>query len=39
MNLSQAVQDLFNDILDVARIVASIAAVIGYIGSVVRRRT
>ena len=31
MNLSQAVQDLFNDIRDVAQIVAPIAAVIGFI--------
>ncbi len=32
MNLSQAVQDLFNDIRDVAQIVAPIAAIIGFIG-------
>ncbi len=31
MNLSQAVQDLFNDIRDVAQIVAPIAAVIGFV--------
>lgn len=32
MDLSQAVQDLFNDIRDVAQIVAPIAAIIGFIG-------
>lgn len=32
MNLSQAVQDLFNDIQDVAQIIAPIAAIIGFIG-------
>ena len=32
MNLSQAVQDLFNDIRDVAQLIAPIAAIIGFIG-------
>jgi phage-related minor tail protein len=32
VNLSQAVQDLFNDIRDVAQLVAPIAAIIGFIG-------
>ena len=32
MNLSQAVQDLFTNIRDVAQTVAPIAAVIGFIG-------
>lgn len=32
MNLSQAIQDLFNDIRDVAQIIAPIAAIIGFIG-------
>lgn len=32
MNLSQAIQDLFNDIRDVAQVVAPIAAIIGFIG-------
>ncbi len=32
MDLSQAIQDLFNDIRDVAQIIAPIAAIIGFIG-------
>jgi hypothetical protein len=32
VNLSQAIQDLFNDIQDVAQIIAPIAAVIGFLG-------
>lgn len=32
MNLSQAIQDLFGDIRDVAQIIAPIAAVIGFLG-------
>ncbi len=32
MNLSQAVQDLFNDVRDLAQIIAPIAAIIGFIG-------
>lgn len=32
MNLSQAVQDLFTDIRDVAQLVAPIAAIIGFLG-------
>ena len=32
VNLSQAIQDLFNDIRDVAQIIAPIAAIIGFIG-------
>ena len=32
MDLSQAIQDLFNDIRDVAQLVAPIAAVIGFLG-------
>jgi hypothetical protein len=32
VDLSQAIQDLFNDIRDVAQIVAPIAAIIGFIG-------
>jgi phage-related minor tail protein len=32
MNLSEAIQDLFNDIRDVAQIIAPIAAVIGFLG-------
>jgi len=32
VNLSQAIQDLFNDIRDVAQIIAPIAAVIGFLG-------
>ncbi|MCK6578512.1 MAG: hypothetical protein L6Q98_10450 [Anaerolineae bacterium] len=32
MNLSQAIQDLFNDIRDVAQIIAPIAAIIGFVG-------
>ncbi len=32
MDLTQAVQDLFNDIRDVAQIIAPIAAVIGFLG-------
>ncbi|WP_343418144.1 hypothetical protein [Candidatus Flexifilum breve] len=40
MNLSQAIQDLFTDIRDVAQIIAPIAAIIGFIGlGVVRRAT
>ena len=32
MDLSQAIQDLFNDIRDVAQIIAPIAAIIGFLG-------
>jgi len=32
VNLSQAIQDLFNDIRDVAQLIAPIAAVIGFLG-------
>lgn len=32
MNLGDAIQDLFNDIRDVAQIIAPIAAVIGFLG-------
>lgn len=32
MDLSQAFQDLFNDIRDTAQIIAPIAAIIGFIG-------
>lgn len=32
MNLSDAVQQLFNDVRDVAQIIAPIAAVIGFLG-------
>lgn len=32
MNLSDAIQQLFNDIRDVAQIIAPIAAVIGFLG-------
>jgi phage-related minor tail protein len=32
MNLSEAIQALFNDIRDVAQIIAPIAAVIGFLG-------
>lgn len=32
MDLSQAIQDLFSDIRDVAQIIAPIAAIIGFIG-------
>ena len=32
MDLSQAVQDLFNDVRDLAQIIAPIAAIIGFIG-------
>lgn len=38
MNLSQAIQDLFNDIRDVAQVVAPIAAIIGFIGLGIVRR-
>jgi hypothetical protein len=40
VNLSQAVQDLFTDIRDVAQLVAPIAAIIGFLGlGIVRRAT
>ncbi len=32
MDLSQAIQNLFTDIRDVAQIIAPIAAIIGFIG-------
>lgn len=32
MNLSDAIQQLFNDIRDVAQLIAPIAAVIGFLG-------
>jgi phage-related minor tail protein len=32
VNLSQAIQDLFTDIRDVAQIIAPIAAIIGFLG-------
>ena len=32
MNLSQAIQDLFNDIRDAAQTVAPVIAIIGFIG-------
>jgi phage-related minor tail protein len=32
VNLGEAIQDLFNDIRDVAQIIAPIAAVIGFLG-------
>ena len=32
MNLGDAIQDLFNDVRDVAQIIAPIAAVIGFLG-------
>ena len=32
MNLGEAIQDLFNDVRDVAQIIAPIAAVIGFLG-------
>jgi hypothetical protein len=38
MDLSQAVQDLFNDIRDVAQIIAPIVAIIGFIGLGIVRR-
>ena len=32
MNLGDAIQDLFNDVRDVAQLIAPIAAVIGFLG-------
>ena len=32
MDLSQAIQDLFNDIRDVTQLIAPIVAVIGFVG-------
>lgn len=32
VNLSQAIQDLFNDVRDTAQIIAPIAAIIGFLG-------
>jgi phage-related minor tail protein len=32
VNLGDAIQDLFNDVRDVAQIIAPIAAVIGFLG-------
>ena len=32
MNLSQAIQDLFNDIRDAAQTIAPVIAIIGFIG-------
>ena len=32
MDLSQAIQDLFNDIRDTAQIIAPVVAVIGFVG-------
>lgn len=32
MNLAEAIQQLFNDVRDVAQIIAPIAAVIGFLG-------
>lgn len=40
MNLGEFIQQLFNDIRDVAQIIAPIAAVIGFLGlGIVRRAT